>query len=86
MIRTLVLWAALAGIPAFAVAADTDAATDSAKAVNAVCPITRKPVQEGFTDVYKGQVIGFCCNACRETWLVLNGEDKDRLLAKIGLK
>ena len=35
----------------------------TAKAINAKCPVTNKPVASA-TLTYKGQVIGFCCDNC----------------------
>lgn len=60
--------APLPGAPATPVAAATSAApSDSASSlrpVNAVCPISGKPVDAKFAIVHEGRVIGFCCSNC----------------------
>jgi YHS domain-containing protein len=32
--------------------------------VNTVCPVSGKPIDPRYLIVYKGRVIGFCCDHC----------------------
>ncbi len=80
MKRTLLMVAALAmlvGVSAMALAEEKSAATRPATApattqasatpVNKKCPVSGDPVDpKGKTVIYKGQVIGFCCDDCVE--------------------
>lgn len=35
------------------------------KPINAKCPVSGKAVKAGFTAMYKGKLVGFCCNNCK---------------------
>lgn len=55
---------------------------------NTHCPITGKKIDMmnvpvNLTTMYKGQKIGFCCQACPETWKKLTDMEKDAKLEAV---
>lgn len=55
---------------------------------NTMCPITGKKIDmmnvtENLTTVYKGQKVGFCCQACPVSWENLTDEEKDAKLEAV---
>ena len=48
----------------------------SAAVLNTVCPVMDAPVREGFSTVYQGKTILFCCGGCPQMF----NEDPERYL------
>jgi uncharacterized membrane protein/YHS domain-containing protein len=55
--------------PAGVAAADVAAANvPTAQPINAACPVSGAPVKAGFTVVFEGKLVGFCCANCPKTF------------------
>lgn len=75
-----------AGDAPVATATESEAATPGApekavslKPVNSVCPVSGKPVDEGYALVFKGKVVGFCCGKCLGQFLESPAKFEDKL-------
>lgn len=64
--------------PAAAPKAD-DAKVQPGKPINAICPVSDKPVDAQFTVAFEGKTIGFCCNNCPKAF----AKDAKKFVAKI---
>ena len=79
--------AAPAAIPGSSYPQSTTAASqnaaDSGTAINTRDPISGKPVSAGISSIYKGHVIGHCCQESQRHWAALTSGEKDVHLAKM---
>lgn len=54
------------------------------RTVNAVCPISGRPVAaDAPVAMYRNVVVGFCCPVCVQPWMELDDEQKHGILRKI---
>lgn len=51
------------------------------KAVNAICPIGKEPINGRTFITYEGDVVGFCCPGCDEAFLAWDKERRDAFIA-----
>lgn len=90
-LATVLTCSALTASPALAQHDDPHAAhhaAQTAKPVNAMCPIGKEPVVESAGTVeYKGATIGLCCESCGPDFLAWSDASKDAFVAaaKAGL-
>ncbi|MBL4809718.1 MAG: TRASH domain-containing protein, partial [Phycisphaerales bacterium] len=58
------------------------AKADTAKPVNAICPVGEEPVEaDGGRTIYKGKTIGFCCPGCIKRFNAWDETKKDKFVA-----
>jgi len=79
-IATLLFWAIWGLSPVAAQSSSPDPTGEEAAPINSMCPVTTdEEIDERFTAMYQGQLIGLCCKKCRRKF----EEDPEAYIANL---